>query len=127
MYIDPTRSHNLEEELTVTIFLKSFLNNFPVALLGKELTNVTRLIFLYGETYNQGEKKMFILTNKILIILSIQILCYKDYYSSENLKAPVLRQNLLSLLLQGSFEAVLPQKLLGPDQLLHQGICQFIV
>ena len=56
MYIDPTRSHNLEEELTVTIFLKSFLNNFPVALLGKELTNVTRLIFLYGETYNQGEK-----------------------------------------------------------------------
>ena len=57
MYIDPARNHNLEEELTKTIFLKSFLNNFPVALLGKELTNVTRLIFLYGETYNHGKRR----------------------------------------------------------------------
>ena len=48
-----TKNHNLEEELKVTIFLKSFLNNFPAALFGKELTNVTRLIFLYGATCNQ--------------------------------------------------------------------------
>jgi hypothetical protein len=52
------KNHNLEAEFRATIFLKSFLNNFPAALLGKELTNTIRLIFLYGATCNQEEKKM---------------------------------------------------------------------
>jgi len=58
LYIAPTRNHNREEELAETIFLKSFLNNFPAALLGKEFTNVTRLIFLYGATCYQEKKRM---------------------------------------------------------------------
>ncbi len=58
LYILPAKIHSLEEEFVETIFLNSFLNNFPAALLGKELTNATCLIFLYGATWNQKEKKM---------------------------------------------------------------------
>ena len=58
LYIVPAKNHSLEEEFGETVLLKSLLNNFPAALLGKELTNATRLIFLYGATWNQKEKKM---------------------------------------------------------------------
>jgi hypothetical protein len=46
----PSKNHSLEEEFVETVFHNSLLNNFPAALLGKELTNATRLIFLYGAT-----------------------------------------------------------------------------
>lgn len=44
---------------------KSFLNIFPPAFFGIELTNTTRLIFLYGATYNheQNTKVIYISIN----------------------------------------------------------------
>jgi hypothetical protein len=63
-YIAPAKNdHNLEE-LEGRSFLKSFLSILPAADLGMDVTNATRLIFLYGATCNQEETKIYGPINK---------------------------------------------------------------
>lgn len=50
---------SLDKEPGIKIFFNSFLNIFPVPLLGMESTNTTRLIFLYGETCNNWNYALF--------------------------------------------------------------------
>ena len=44
--------YRLDRDPKAAALRKSFLSIFPDAVLGIELTNHTRLIFLYGATYN---------------------------------------------------------------------------